>query len=152
MRSCARSHLAGEASSRSPLRVYGALEIPFRLPQLNRLIGDAKLSHHRYAGTKRSLTTQIAFLATQQELGKLPPAYYSFVITEQTLRRDPDGLLAAAMKFVFDALQKARCIPNDGHSQVLGICAFFDRGPSCIRIVAANRPLLLEETVGTAGQ
>lgn len=134
----------GEVSSSSPSTersaptIFCDMFLPMRLPNLNQLIERAKTSPHAYGKLKKTSTSQIAVLLRRLE--PVPPAWWCFVIYEPERRRDPDNLLSAATKLVFDALQQAGKIPNDGWEQVKGIQAHFERGNG-VRIIASSRML-----------
>lgn len=94
-----------------------------RLPGLNEIIGASRRNRYGAAKQKRELTSQIAMVTRLIEIPK-DARYWLFVWREPNKRRDPDNI-SAGTKFVFDGLQTAGVIENDGWKQVAGIIHAF---------------------------
>ena len=97
------------------------------MPSLNQLI-DAKATGKRgkggrrydsYGPMKREWHQYIQIHARQQEFPKLEgPHDFFFEHRELNKARDPDNFVAAGHKLIFDALQEAGLMENDGWKQV----------------------------------
>ena len=100
--------------------------IPGELPGLNEIIGANR--RNRFAGAKQKHQHTAAIAA---QLAGVPPVTarcdWSFTWVCANKRRDPDNV-ASACKFVFDALQAAGIITNDGWAQVASITHAFEVG------------------------
>lgn len=98
------------------------VKIRGKLPSLNEYINACR--RNRYAGAAMK---QDAERLVVLQLGALQPikspVIIHFIWHEKTRRRDKDNV-AAAKKFILDAMQKARKIPNDNNRFVAG---FSDR-------------------------
>ena len=96
------------------------IEIPFRLPGLNDYI--AKINHNKYAGNKFKQDIEDSILwvlkSTKQKVEK--PVKVKFIWYEQTKRRDKDNV-CSAKKYILDALQKAKILPNDNNKYIAEI-------------------------------
>lgn len=100
--------------------------LPGRLDGLNAVV-DANRTN-RYAGAKHKKEITEA-LAWQIRAENIPPLldvshHFKFTWYEPNRRRDPDNV-ASAVKFVFDALQVAGVIPDDGWNDVASIAHEF---------------------------
>ena len=106
------------------------LYVPGPLPTLNALLA-ARGKRHRhsrgdcYNDLKQSLQERVVYCARAQSLKPATSAYFTYVLRETSRRRDPSNVLAAAVKLIEDALQKAGYIPNDGWKQVLGYAGYW---------------------------
>ena len=93
------------------------IEIPFRLPSLNEYIN--KLKHNKYIGNrfKQDVDDSIIWVLkkTKEKIDK--PVKVKFIWYEQTKRRDKDNV-CSAKKYIFDALQKAKILPNDNNKYI----------------------------------
>lgn len=47
--------------------------------------------------------------------------YFTYLVVEESMKRDPSNICSAAIKFIEDGLVEAGVIPNDGWKNVLGI-------------------------------
>ncbi len=65
--------------------------------------------------------TQRTVRAVSHPFVRMQQAFFGYVVVEETLRRDPSNIIAAAVKFIEDGLIKAGVMPNDGWGNVLGI-------------------------------
>lgn len=96
------------------------IEIPFRLPSLNDYI--AKINRNKYAGNKFKQDIEDSILwvlkSTKRKVEK--PVKVKFIWYEQTKRRDKDNV-CSAKKYLFDALQKAKILPNDNNKYIAEI-------------------------------
>ena len=121
--------------------------LPGDLPGLNRVIGANRANKH--AGARLKHKTDEALIAELHALqcAKLPntPLLWTFIWQCSNKRRDPDNIASAA-KFVFDALQKAGVLDNDGWGQVAEIHHYFATSPDVgVRVIAhaaIHRPAL----------
>jgi Holliday junction resolvase RusA-like endonuclease len=108
------------------------LFIPSPLPNLNDLIEAAAHSFRtrtgktirgvKYRELKKSWAGIIALHARQQNFDPLMgPAHFDFEWLEPTRRRDPDNFVSGGMKLIFDALQEAGLMQNDGWNQIMSM-------------------------------
>lgn len=111
------------------------LTIPGRLPGLNELIDANRGSHVAGARMKRDTDATVGWAITARNLGKLrEPVRLHFHWFEPDKRRDPDNI-AAAKKFVLDALVKAGCLAGDGWGGVAGFTDAFAVDKASPRVV-----------------
>jgi len=98
------------------------------LPGLNAVIGANRSDKHAGARLKRK--TDTAIVTELQALGCPPlpavPLVWTFIWRCENKRRDPDNIASAA-KFVFDALQRAGLLDNDGWGQVAELHHYFEK-------------------------
>jgi hypothetical protein len=96
--------------------------VPGPLPGMNEIIALAKIGGNgqAYAAKKAKLTSDIAFIAMAAKISKgLERIRCHFEWVERTKCRNPDNI-EAGQKFVWDSLQVAKVIENDGWSQNAG--------------------------------
>lgn len=65
-----------------------------------------------------------------RETGFVPveSCHFSYLVVEQTRKRDPDNICSSAIKFISDGLVDAGVIPNDGWKNVMGISNYWRQG------------------------
>lgn len=115
--------------------------IPGRLPCLNDYLiaarGSKKIkgkdgNHESYYSNdgdmkKKEQKRIVNFIRMQLRGRKIsPPLYIHYHYFEKDKYRDPGNIHAVAQKFIEDALQDAKAIPNDGWDQIIGFSAEFD--------------------------
>lgn len=102
---------------KNPIKIVGIL------PSLNKIISSAKNHYGRYAKAKKEWTSKVAVqVKTSKKItGKNNYCLRWFCKDRRT---DPDNL-SAAVKYVFDGLQKAKKIDGDGWKQIGSIHHFF---------------------------
>lgn len=93
--------------------------IPGRLPCMNDLIAANRLNKYAGAGVKKKTQRQIILILRPQvkerkftEKVNIHIEYY-----EKDMRRDEDNVMSAA-KFILDAMQDIKLIPNDSRKYV----------------------------------
>jgi len=88
---------------------------------LNKTINNAKKHWGAYAKNKKELDNIVALECKKQkfQVGELP-ANFGFFWYCSNRKRNPDNIAANA-KSIFDGMQKAGVIENDGWSQVKSI-------------------------------
>ncbi|WP_028609216.1 Holliday junction DNA helicase [Paenibacillus harenae] len=88
------------------------------LPSLNEMINASKSNKYKYVQMKDRAIRMVAWSAVKQ-LGKIKIAKADYTITWYcpNKRRDKDNVIAG-QKFIFDGLQEAGIISNDGWSQI----------------------------------
>jgi Holliday junction resolvase RusA-like endonuclease len=94
------------------------------IPGFNEMINSAKIRGRSsglngYAWMKKKWTNKIKNIVKEKNIYPLDKIFLDLVWIEKNKRRDPDNI-AAFIKFILDALQKARIIENDGWQQVAG--------------------------------
>lgn len=99
------------------------LTIPGTLPSLNKVLEEAKGHWSKYRVLKENCTEFVAWHAN--ELPALNYADYTFTWYCQDKRQDKDNIMSA-QKFVFDGLQMAGKIKNDGWKQIRNISHRFE--------------------------
>ena len=104
-----------------------------RLPSLNDYITACRTNKYAGARFKDDIDADIGWYIRRAVMrGDLKPCtgqiVFSFEWHEKTARRDPDNI-ASAKKYILDALQKQRIIPNDTPKYVKGFedRFFFDK-------------------------
>ena len=101
-------------------------EIRGKLPSLNEYIDACR--RNKYAGAKMKHEAERLIIA---QIGRMKPITQRSVIVftwhEKTRQRDPDNV-AAAKKFVLDALQRAGKLPNDNSQYIAGFTDCFVYG------------------------
>lgn len=95
-----------------------------KLPSLNDYINECRTNKYKAANFKRNIENLIGYYITLSlNKGTLKPTQNPIVVHfkwhEKTKRRDADNV-ASAKKFVLDALQKYKVIPNDSRKYVKG--------------------------------
>lgn len=107
------------------------LLIKARMPTQNEVIDACKAHFSVYAKLKARWGHVVKALARSQDFKTLideaGPWHWEFEIglPAKGKRPDPDGLLSGAMKVIFDALQEAELLENDGWNQVASITSTF---------------------------
>lgn len=95
------------------------LFIPGRFPGLNEV--TAANRRNRYAGARQKRAMTAAVVQAARDCPRLSGRYvWTFTWHCTDKRRDPDNI-ASACKFVFDGLQAAGVLDNDGWAQVAEI-------------------------------
>ena len=95
------------------------LFIPGPLPGLNKWLLAKGAGKYVYNAKKKKLEEKICYLCLEQKTAYYEQAWFWFEWLELHRRRNPDNV-AADKKFILDGLVKARRLPEDGWSQVLG--------------------------------
>ena len=89
-----------------------------RLPDLNEVVSANRANRYGGAKLKSGVTNSLTWQIRALEIEPLVGCHdYHFTWCEPDRRRDPDNIYSA-VKFIFDALQKAGVIDNDGWTQV----------------------------------
>lgn len=92
------------------------------LPGMNDIIHQCERSPFAWASTKKKWAQVIALYAREQRFQPISgPADYALEFIEPNRRRDPDNFIAGGCKVIFDALQLAGLLENDGWKHVLSI-------------------------------
>jgi hypothetical protein len=102
--------------------------VPGPLPGLNEIIGEARKNRFAGAKQKKLWTEKIHWIIKAAKIPPIESARFHFEWHEKNKLRNPDNV-AAAKKFVFDSLQSAGVLKNDGWSQVLGFTDSFFVSP-----------------------
>lgn len=102
------------------------LIIPGTLPSQNEIVKAAKFSPYSYASMKEEWTNYVARHAETQIPHEVIRA--NFVITWYcpNKRKDKDNISGGGSKFIFDGLQSAGVITNDGWAQIGDVTHRFD--------------------------
>jgi len=96
--------------------------IPGRLPGENEIIKAAKSGRGKgnaYGRMKATFGARIAEMIREAGVPFLGAVFVNIVYVEKNRRRDKDNI-DAGKKFIFDALQAAGVIKNDGWSELAG--------------------------------
>lgn len=111
------------------------LDIPFRLPSLNEVIGANRKTPYAGAKLKRETEEQLLLLIKSAKL--LPvtqPCIVHMLFIEPNRRRDADNV-ESAKKFILDALVKSGVLLNDNPRWVVGAPSFTRYGgEACVRV------------------
>ena len=98
-----------------------------RLDGLNAVIKANRSNKYAGASLKKDTTEMLAWQIKAENLPFLDGLHhYRFTWYEPNRRRNPDNI-ASAVKFVFDAMQDAGVISNDGWKQIQSIYHEFVR-------------------------
>lgn len=99
-----------------------------RLPTCNEYIDECRRNPYAGAKCKQDAESMIMW-----QIGTVPKitgeVFFHFEWREKTRRRDKDNV-AFAKKFIFDALQKAGKLENDGNKNIAGFKDTFIYGAS----------------------
>ena len=103
--------------------------LPLRLPDFNEYDNAAR-SHWAKAATLKKENTEAACWMIKNKVKPITAAHFRFTwIEPKTGRgRDPDNIAGIGQKIIFDALQMAGILANDGRKQVLSIHHDFKTG------------------------
>lgn len=95
------------------------LIIPGRLPCMNDLIAANRLNKYAGAGVKKKTQKEIILILRPQAKGRKFTEKVNIRIEyyEKDMRRDEDNVMSAA-KFILDAMQDIKLIPNDSRKYV----------------------------------
>ena len=94
------------------------LVIPGTLPSLNEMINYSKTNKFKYVKMKDDAIATVSWLAKKQ-LGNVKIKKADFIITWYcpNRRKDKDNI-SAGQKFIFDGLQDAGILSNDGWQEI----------------------------------
>jgi Holliday junction resolvase RusA-like endonuclease len=92
------------------------LVIPGTLPSLNEMINASKRSKYVYVKMKNEAIRTVVY-SSITKIPKLPPSDYIITWFVPNMRKDKDNIMAG-QKFIFDGLQEAGKISNDGWKQI----------------------------------
>lgn len=111
------------------------LEIPFRLPSLNEVIGANRKNPYAGAKLKRDTEEQLMWLIKSAKLMPVTqPCIVHMLFIEPNRRRDADNV-ESAKKFILDALVKSGVLLNDNPRWVVGAPSFTRYGEgACVRV------------------
>ena len=88
-------------------------------PTLNEIIDASKSHYHAYNNLKQASAKTIKLKLQNANIPKLDKVYLKITYFRKNRRFDPDNI-AAAKKFILDAMVAAGVIENDGWDQVAG--------------------------------
>lgn len=91
------------------------LIIPGTLPSLNEMINTSKASKYKYVSIKKTALRTVVLVASKLPI--LPKADYEITWYCPDKRKDKDNIMAG-QKFIFDGLQAAGKLTNDGWGQI----------------------------------
>lgn len=102
------------------------LIIKGRLPGMNEIIEDARTNKKISAAQKRQYTQLVAWSCIKSKLKPIEyKADFKFTWYCKNKRRDKDNIMSG-QKFIFDGLQLAKIIKNDGWSEIGNIYHTFE--------------------------
>lgn len=112
------------------------LSIPFRLPGMNEYTAQNRRSPYEGAKMKKQVQEVIALCIRKQLKGVriTKPVTLTCLWTEPNRKRDKDNI-AAAIKFILDALVKSNVLSNDGWAQVTGFNHRFAVNKNAVGVV-----------------
>lgn len=98
--------------------------IPGTLPSLNEMINASKRSKYEYVKLKNTAIRAVVY-SSITKVPRLPPS--DFIITWYcpNKRKDKDNIMAG-QKFIFDGLQEAGKLVNDGWKQIGSVTHRFE--------------------------
>lgn len=95
------------------------------LPNLNEIISEAKRHFGKYSEMKALYTDMVAYEAKRQKIPKSNRADYVITWYLPNKRKNKDNVMAG-QKFIFDGLQRAGIITNDGWQQIGNVTHRFE--------------------------
>lgn len=78
---------------------------------------------------KQAIERKVQWYLKALKVEPMGQAYFFFTYRELHRQRNKDNICACAKKFIFDAMQKAKLIRNDGWKEIVGWNESFD----CVR-------------------
>lgn len=93
--------------------------VPYKLPGLNEYTEENRRNKHSGNKLKQQTEEDIIWILKSVRTQIDKPVRIKFTWYEQERRRDKDNV-AFAKKFILDALQKSRILPNDNNQYILG--------------------------------
>lgn len=94
------------------------LKIPGTLPSQNEIIEAAKKSPYAYSGMKSENTSFVRYQAISQKINPVKRANFIITYICPNKKKDKDNISGGGDKFIFDGLQAAGILTNDGWSQI----------------------------------
>lgn len=99
-----------------------SLWIPAPMPGLNEIIAACERSPYAWGKIKKRWSATVKLYAIQQRFDPIPgPAHFAIELVEPNRKRDPDNVLAGALKITLDALRMSGLLQNDGWKHILSI-------------------------------
>ena len=100
-------------------------KIPFLLPSLNDYVDICRGNRYSASKHKKEIERNIMWCLPKVEVSS--PVFIRFIWHEPTKRRDKDNV-AFAKKYILDALQKKKILPNDNNRWIIGFTDEFVYG------------------------
>lgn len=97
---------------------------PELLPGMNEVI--SLVNRKWYKSKKKQYESRLGLIARASGVKPMESAHFAFIFWEKHRQRDPDNITGGARKILFDALQGAGILENDGWKQVLSIQSGWD--------------------------
>lgn len=107
-------------------RINMKLVIPGQLPSQNEIIAAAKKSPYAYSKMKDENTQFVRYHAMSQKINPVSRANFVITYIPPNKRKDKDNISGGGDKFIFDGLQAAGILTNDGWSQIGDVTHRFD--------------------------
>lgn len=101
------------------------LVIPGTLPSLNEIISESKQHFASYSKMKAHYTDVVAWHAKLQKLPSFTQADFTITWFVRNRKKNKDNIMAG-QKFIFDGLQTAGIIVNDGWKQLRDVTHRFE--------------------------
>lgn len=97
------------------------------IPGFNQMINAAKSFGHRsktklynsYTAMKKTWVNRLCVAIEEKSILPVDKVFVYLLWFEKNKKRDPDNI-ASFIKFIFDALQKAKIVKNDGWNEIIG--------------------------------
>lgn len=93
--------------------------IPGELPALNEIINADR--QNRFAGARLKRRAMDAVAPYLPKTPLTTPVTVDIHFCSKNARKDPDNIAAGATKIIFDAMQRAGILENDGQKQIAGL-------------------------------
>lgn len=113
--------------------------IPGELPSLNQIIDADRRNRFVGAKLKRQAMDMVAPYLLHIPL--TTPVSVDIHFCNKNARRDPDNIAAGATKIIFDAMQRAGILENDGQKQITELHYTFSVDPKNPHISATFTPI-----------
>ena len=131
-----------------PIEVW----IPGRMPGENEIIKAAKSGKGKgnaYSRLKKKWTDYIAAIFQDCQIEPMGIISLVFVWVEKNKKRDKDNI-TAAKKFIFDGMQQAGVIPNDGWGNIATWQDCFEINPYSpgVKVFIYDGPTINEQIKG----
>ncbi len=114
--------------------------IPGELPSLNQIIDADRCNRFVGAKLKRQAMNTVVPYLPRTPLST--PVAVDIHFCSKNARRDPDNIAAGATKIIFDAMQRAGILENDGQKQIAELHYTFSIDPKNPHICATFTPVV----------
>ena len=112
------------------------IKIPFCLPSLNDYVDACRSNVFEGSRHKKKVERDIMWCLPKVTVDT--PVFVKFIWHEPTKRRDKDNV-AFAKKYILDALQKKKILPNDNNKWIIGFSDEFVYGSTGVEVLLIQK-------------